>query len=718
MNMGRSILMCCAAIAWFASPAVFAQTQDQAGALEEVVVTAQRRSENLQSVPIAITALTAQNLASQGITDTQKLELVTPGLVFSTFNGAGQPYIRGIGADQLSVAGESAVAFYIDGVYRPTIYALNQDFFDIERVEILEGPQGTLYGRNATGGAINIITRDPTANFDGAALLWYGAHETVHGGIFVNGGTERLAGSFSAYYSGHEGFQRNLFDGTRINDKQTLSLRGKAKLALDAAGDWTAVISADLTRDHGRSDTAFTYLYPNALPAALGGTVTTNPSEVAIDFPGAHRDIDDRGVSATIRGPVGALSFVSISAYRQTQMVSGVDYDNSDIFIANVAADQRAHSYSQEFQLLSPSDGRLQWVLGAYGFFGYAAFDPLQVLTPSPDPLSSDTSIYGAQQTRALAAFAQGTLDITDALSFTAGIRYNSEHKKLTEQRIVFPNAGVEVPFPLGERTWNQGTPKASLQYTNNGQLLYVSASEGFKSGNFNVGSPGSSPVEPEKMNAIEVGGKHNIFGNKGRLNWSAFRYDYKDLQVNIVENGVERLENAARERSYGADLDVEFSVARGLVARVGAAYLHATYEEYQNASVFLPNTATGFGNVPTTIDASGRRALRSPEWTVSTNLTYAHDFGLGEWTNSVTYYYNSGFFFDAGNRIEQGAYSIVNLRSSLRFVHARAPVTIAVFANNLTDKRTVMGVVSAIFGDYGGYSDPRTIGVEARVDF
>jgi iron complex outermembrane receptor protein len=154
-----------AAALYLAGTSAFAQVAQESGGLEEVVVTAQRRAEDLQTVPIALTALSAQALASQGITDTQKLELVTPGLVFSTFNGAGQPYVRGIGADQLSVGGASAVAIYVDGVYRPTVYALNQDFFDVERVEVLKGPQGTLYGRNTTGGAINILTRDPAAGF-------------------------------------------------------------------------------------------------------------------------------------------------------------------------------------------------------------------------------------------------------------------------------------------------------------------------------------------------------------------------------------------------------------------------------------------------------------------------------------------------------------------------------------------------------------------------
>jgi iron complex outermembrane receptor protein len=133
---------------------------------------------------------------------------------------------------------------------------------------------------------------------------------------------------------------------------------------------------------------------------------------------------------------------------------------------------------------------------------------------------------------------------------------------------------------------------------------------------------------------------------------------------------------------------------------------------------VFLPNTATGFGNMPATIDASGKPAVRSPEWTTSANLNYARVVGLGEWTTSATYYYNGGFSFDADNRIRQGAYSTVNLRSSLKLGMTAAPITISVFANNLTDKRVVAGVVSAVFGDYGGYTDPRTIGVEARVDF
>ncbi len=275
---------------------------------------------------------------------------------------------------------------------------------------------------------------------------------------------------------------------------------------------------------------------------------------MSVDFRKAARDIDDKGLSATIRGPMGGLDFVSISAYRETQQVSGVDYDNSPIFIANVNADQRAHSYSQEFQLLSPTDGALQWVLGAYGFFGRAELVPLVITTPSPDPTASQTEIFGASDTRALAAFAQGTYAFGNDVSVTAGLRYNVDRKELIDSRIRFPDAGVEIPFPLEESEWDELTPKLSVQYAPPGTLLYASVSRGYKSGNYNITGPGDPPVSPEKMTAFEIGGKHNILGERARLNWSAFRYDYKDLQVQIVRNGTESSrmprKSAATERT------------------------------------------------------------------------------------------------------------------------------------------------------------------------
>jgi hypothetical protein len=534
----------------------------------------------------------------------------------------------------------------------------------------------------------------------------------------LDGGSERVAGNLSIYFSGHEGYQRNLFDGSRMNDKQTLSLRGKVKVGLDADQNWTAVFAGDLLRDHGRSGSAFTYLSPNALPAALGAEITTDPDEVSVDFRKAARDIDDKGLSATIRGPVGELDFVSISAYRETQQVSGVDYDNSSIFIAHVNADQRAHSYSQEFQLLSPTDGALQWVLGAYGFFGRAEAVPLVITTPSPDPTASQTEIFGASDTRSLAAFAQGTYAFGNEVSVTAGLRYNVDRKELVSSHIRLPDAGVEIPFPLEESEWDDLTPKLSVQYAPPGTLLYASVSRGFKSGNYNITSPGAPPVSPEKMTAFEIGGKHNILGERGRLNWSAFRYDYKNLQVQIVRNGTESLENAAEERSYGADADLEVSLSSAFLARLGVAYLDAEYLDYPDASAFVPNSALGFGNELVKIDASGNQAVRSPKWTTTLNLQYSHDLDFGRWETSGTYYYNDGFFFDANNRVKQGAYSTLNLRSSLALSARTLPLTIAVFANNVTNKRAVVGVVSAVFGDYGGYNDPPTVGVEISCEF
>jgi len=186
----------------------------------------------------------------------------------------------------------------------------------------------------------------------------------------------------------------------------------------------------------------------------------------------------------------------------------------------------------------------------------------------------------------------------------------------------------------------------------------------------------------------------------------------------NGSSNGAESLENAAEERSYGADADLEVSLSPALLARLGVAYLHAEYVDYPEASAFVPNTALGFGNELVKIDASGNQAVRSPKWTTTLNLQYSKDLDFGRWETSGTYYYNDGFFFDANNRVKQGAYSTLNLRSSLALSAGTMPLTIAVFANNVTHKRAVVGVVSAVFGDYGGYNDPPTVDGEISAEF
>jgi iron complex outermembrane receptor protein len=679
--------------------------------IADIVVTAQKRSENVQKVPLSISAFSADTLAERGITGTQALEQVTPSLVFGSFNGAARPYIRGLGTSQTSVESETAVGFYVDGVYRSSVYGLIQDFADIERVEVLKGPQGTLYGRNTTAGAINIITREPTSELKGSASVQYGSRANFKAVGYLSGGTDVIAGSLSVVRISHHAYQTNIVDGSGIDEKGLWGARGKIVVTL---GNWKATVAGDYARDHGRSKAGFTYLLPNSLPSLLGGTITLDKDQVSNDFNMVYRNLDDRGLSLTVKGDLGPVGFTSTTAYRNTRMASGADYDSSNLPIAGVTANQTFESYSQEFQFVSQTAGPIEWVAGLFAITARPGFDPLSQYIGVPPAI---TNVTGIGRTRAIAGYGQVTYKLAGGLQFTGGLRYNIEQKKVIAETVTIPAANFVLEGPHTSHTWHNLSPKISIQYDTGASLFYATASKGFRSGTISLTAPGSAPVNPEKVTAFEVGGKHDLLDRRVRFNWAAFLYNYKNLQVSTVVSGAEVTENAAKERSYGVDADLTVRPLAGLSLQVAAAYLHARYLSYPNASVYEPNPATGgFGNALVRRDVSGNTAVSSPRIVLSGNASYRFEIAGGETILNANIVRNSGYYFDSANRIHQPAYAQVNLRASHQI--AGTPLRVAVFADNATDKRPIAGVVGAVFGDFGQYAEPRVIGVEARIDF
>ena len=699
----------------------------------EIIVTAQKRAENVNSVPISISVLTNQDLVQSGVTGTEQLELTTPGLVFGDTNGFAQPYIRGIGTDLISPGQESPIGFYLDGVYLPFTSSLVQEFGDIERIEVLKGPQGTLYGRNTTGGAINIITRDPGQQFTADASLTAGNLGYGKASVYVAGGlTEGLSASLSAVYTIHNGFFDVLNTGEHLDTLNQYGVRNKLKYVFN--DDWSAVFSADYTHKSDSSDSVFTALVGNdiGLPASTGPSFV--PRDTYTDLaPHPLRVATDYGTSLTVRGSLPGVDLTSITGFRDDYLYSTADGDSTALPLLAYASDLASQSFTQEFQFASNAKSPLQWLAGAYVLKGDASFGPVDVWAGVPTTQAPNAGLLlGRTRITSYALFGQVSYDLTDQFKVIGGLRESYEKRKLTTQTnfdtdFLDPATRVALGLPplQAEKSFTSTDPKVTFQYNQAGQLLYATYSTGFKSGSYNLISvTGPGPLAPEKIKAYEVGGKHDLeFLNRAHVDWAVFYYKYTNIQVNIQDPGVGGVvdaQNAAATLDKGADLELTIPVVRNFDASIGMEYLNARYESFPDASVSNIidgelGTITPIGSTKS-VDATGNRAERAPVLTSNVRLRWLVPTAIGDVTSTATWYHNSGFFFDAGDEIQQKMYNIFNLNLQLSPPGKRW--TVSAWANNLFNKTVIAGISSSPYVVGADYNDPRLFGLSASIHF
>jgi iron complex outermembrane receptor protein len=437
-------------------------TASEVPRLEEIVVTAQKREENVQKIPITVDVVSEAQLKAEGITSAPELIKTVPGLVFQYLNGQADPYIRGMGSEQTNLTQESSVGVYVDGVYQAGTTSAMSQFADVDRIEVLKGPQGTLFGRNTTGGAINIITKDPVRGLGGTVDFSSGTWDTEHFNGYITGGNDTVAASLAAVYAYHGGYTHNLYDNTWLDNLNTAALRGKIRLML--SNDWTATVAASYSENHDTSNLAYLYFNNNAQPLDLGGHISTDPRATYNDQGDKERRVvQDDTASLTIKGSMGDVTVMSITAYSHEKDASAEDQDASDINEEVLFANQTLWSVSQELQFLSPTNNPFRWIGGLYYFASEGGFPkPLDLtITVGDNPLAT-TFLGGEQKTESEAVYGQATYDFTDIFSVTAGGRFNRDKKTLLPGRITeIPGEGVFLGPEAGQSdTWNNSARK------------------------------------------------------------------------------------------------------------------------------------------------------------------------------------------------------------------------------------------------------------------
>jgi iron complex outermembrane receptor protein len=743
-----------AGAAWSATATVAtAQDQTPAGAssaaVEELVVTARRREETLKDVPIAVSAFSAETLERQGAADITTLSQTTPNITVQTARGSNSTlisYIRGIGQQDPLWGFEPGVGLYVDDVYiyRPQGAVL--DVFDVQRIEVLRGPQGTLYGRNTIGGAIKYVTKRLGDEAGGKIKGTYGSYNQtdllVEGHTPVGGGLS-VGGAYALYK--RDGYGKNLTTGAEHYNKDVQAIRLSAeykptedlffRLAYDKVQD-------DSNPRHGHRE----------LPALTGGYKVLDVYDTQAGL-GDNNSVETEGLSLTGEYHVNErLTFKSITAGRKGHTDTVIDFDGTPVNTLDIPATYDDRSFSQELQAVY-SDDTVQGVFGLY-YMNSQASGEFDTIAGNVLPALGGVAIAdgGKVNTQSFAAFFDVSANFTDRFKVSLGARATRDHKRANVFRLTYLGA-TRTPYQGGtprapfatntrysaEKTFEQFTPRLSASYELTDDLnTYVSYSKGYKSGGWDMrGDKSLTPqtdqgYDPETVNAYEIGLKGYAFDRRLSFATAAFLSKYKDQQVTTqvaVPAGIaSSVDNAGRSTLYGVEFEAAARLSANLSANVAVGYIHAKYDEFNR---FVPGGAPNPLNPSQTIPAGGQVVnvadlygfQNTPEWTGNINLTWRGDVAGGELviTPMVSYRDSYQQFELPLPLLDQKAFTLVDLTASWAPESGRYKVSVA--GKNLTDERYRTGGYNFGVPTYnnsviGFYGPPRTYSASLEVKF
>ena len=681
-----------------------AQSAGQA-ALEEVVVTAQKRSESAQTVPISLTAFSGETLESLGVQETRDLPLVTPGLVISQISSA-QITLRGVSTSNLNLSGDPGVGVYLDDVYIARASAAFQDFFDTDRIEVLRGPQGTLFGRNTPGGVISIYSRAPSFESDGKLTATYGSEDLLRvegafGGAIVD---DFLAGRIAFVRERRDGWLTNLFDNDDVDDKDLTSVRIGFRLQPSEAV--SMVLRADYSKDKG-TGSVFKATKPG-LANAIGGVSPIGRRDAINANDRFTKDTRNKGASLRVNWDFAEnWTLSSITGYRVHETADTGDLDDTQLQTAYFDNLSYSRTLQQELQVTSTSVEGLDWVAGVFAWW-----EDADATLDFPFPLFGIRPLTLSDiETFSIAGFFQGSYYVTEKARITAGLRYTKDDKEFVRNFSLIPVFSNAID--TSSRKDSAWTPRVGIDYFFRDDVMgYVNYTRGFKSGGFN-GAGRQPNYSPEYVNAVEAGVKSTLLDGRLRLNAAAFHYDYKDVQALRIVQAGSAIDNAASGTIKGGEIELTAAPTERLGLRIGLSYLDARYDEY------LTNDPLA-NNAP--VDLTGKTFPRSPEWTVNAAINYTAPLpGGGSLDFGADSQNRSEVFFDQFNRADVGEKSISILNARVTYRDAGGKWRISAYGRNLSDKfytesrfaiaelgGTVLGVVAP----------PRNYGLEVGYEF
>lgn len=673
------------------APSVVATADSQGeepAAIGDIVVTAQRRAERLQDVPIAITALSGGQLSGNGAGTIVDLQGSVPGLSITGSAGVNSTNlvsIRGIAGQPVPIGASQATAVYLDGVYLSKPDAGFFGLQDVERVEVLRGPQGTLYGRNATAGAINIITRAPTRDLEGKLDASYGRFNAASVGGYISGPLSGdFAGSLSGSFNERDGYFRNTVTGNRIGDARSYSIRGK--VAYLGTGAFDATLSADYS-NKSSEDTFVPSTLVNGKNLFSVKNVTTNIEN------DVQTKLKTGGVSLTMNvEATSSLNVTSISSYRKFDFLTIYDIDATAARAIEPIATNKNETFNQEVRAIYKS-GSLNLTMGANYYNEKAQFQII-ILPPSyseallnlaPNPRVRSDLI-------AVAAFTQAEYEIVDNLTLVGGLRFNYEKRDFTvDYSLATPN-----PPRVGRVSDTAVLPSAGVNYKiGRDLLLYAKASKGYQSPGFAYLPGATNPPNvfgAETLWAYEAGIKSQFLDRAVTVNISGFHYDYNAIQLRrTIVLGITTVENAGKATVDGLEGEVILRPVSGLTLNAQATYMKAKYTKFCE-SITASTPANGrppcaAGALPGA-DRRGSRLNEAPDFSGGIGATYETEVASGTTlTVGANYSWESKSYFSSINEavLSTGGWDRLDARASVKLDNG---LTVYGFARNILNER------------------------------
>jgi iron complex outermembrane recepter protein len=674
----------------------------------EIVVTAQRRQEKNKDVPISVLALSGSALQERGITNTAGLQEAVPSLTFTSSGLAEQPAIRGIGSTISGVGADANVAIYVDGVYQADTYGLNLTLPDIDRIEVLSGPQGTLFGRNTTGGAIRIATRDPsfTATGDLSAQEGFysntGRPDTTLFGFFSGPiVSDQVAGSIALYYRQTPGWMFDAVHGGTIGIIGDTEVRGKLLFQPTDNMKWILTgyyadnndpVSLAVVAHNGNTVGRSSLIAPYSPYVYQGNLV-----------PSVRQEIYSGNLRGVITFDAGTLTTITSYARDHTPPSFLQDADGSPAPITGYVQQFQQLTESEEIDFASRNYGPISFTAGLIAYHDDNA--------ESLHYLNQPVYLYADDITNSYGVFGQAMYKILPDLTLTAGVRYGADDINYSGSQ----NYATLPHQEFGAHTWRNTSARGSIDYAITDSInTYFTFSQGYHSGVYNLFSGNGTFAAPERLNAYEIGLKTATTDYS--LNTAIYYYDFDDIQASVFNGLSNIVTNAARATLYGLDVTGAARITSNFKLSGGVGWEpHASYNSYVNGVDYVP-LPTG-GNKQVTGDFSGDRLVFAPKLTVNLSAQYLQEFRWGVMSTSVTGSHNSGFSFDPLNNVGQPAYYMLN--ADIGWSPVGSGLKVSIFGKNLTNAVVLAG--KGLFSPIGTLLEvqaPREIGLAVNYHY
>lgn len=721
VNLAAILLAAMAATAATAQEQTSTAGNGEAAMLEEIVVTAQKREQNIQDVPIAITALQSDSLGALQMDSGAEIGRQIPNLNVSVLGNEDQPKfsLRGIAQSQFQLNASSSTGVFYDEVFVRASFLGGAQLYDMNRVEVLRGPQGTLFGKETVGGAVSFITQAPTFSNGGYVAAEYGDNNYLHVDAAANAVLvpDRLAVRFAGNFAKSDGFVENLFPGGR--DKSSIDKKAfRGSLRFEDGDGFDATLRLFASRSSPDAVGAITYGFGPGGLNAFGADPRINPAtglrmsthEGVYDRQGRIR-VEGDGAYLTMNKDFGAATLTSITSYTDGYFLNEVDGDGTGAPLLHLDFIADVKEYSQDLRVTTNFDGAFNFITGLYYF--HDDMDSIFRVYQFAGGFTADQTFYQARDSYAV--YADGTYDVTPELSVYGGVRITKEQGKLDDFQSIVNIPGLGIPSTDLEYSEREPSGRLGIRYRITPEVMaYLQYARGYRSSAFNGGAvafPGDLNIaKPEFLDAWEMGLKSTLWDRRMMLNLSAFHYSFTDQQfINSISLTETQLVNAGRSELNGLEVELSAQVTAQLRVNAGLGLLDATYKEL---------TLSG-------LDLSGNQMIEAPKLSMNLSADYAIPVGTGEVLLHGDATYKSKQYYSAFNEDKfpeslavADAFTEANARISYRWDNNR--YEFGVWGKNLTDNdvATGAGTDQQTLTYFTTVPYPRRYGMDFRVQF